>query len=48
MQNLCGFYTIFAAFPLFKHLNNIHDKRVLKKLVTLCKFDYYGLQYPDG
>ena len=33
MQNLCGFYTIYAAFHLFKflqtNLNNVHDKHVL-------------------
>ena len=33
MQNLCGFYAIFAAFQLFKffqaNLNNFHDAHVL-------------------
>ena len=33
MENLCGFYTIFAAFQLFKflqtNLNNVHDVHVL-------------------
>ena len=33
MENLCGFYTIYAAFHLFKflqtNLNNVHDVHVL-------------------
>ena len=33
MQNFCGFYTIYAAFHLFKflqtNLNNVHDMHVL-------------------
>ena len=34
MQNLCGFYTIYAVFQLFKflqkHLSNNHDMHVLQ------------------
>ena len=33
MQNVCGLYTIYAAFRLFKclqtNLNNVHDVHVL-------------------